>query len=242
MTHAEMEELYELYTLGVLETDQAAEIEQHLKDRCPYCLEHVYGALQGTAAFATLAEPVQPPRALRARVLASVRPPKRARAWTFALAGLSAACLVLLAFSLWSGYEMNSMRGELSALKSEGDQLRAAIEILSKPDTRAVEFGRADNVPHGRVLVNRRGGLVFVGSQLPALASDKTFELWLIPAAKGAAPQPAGLFRVNAAGDSVDVSSRRVDLSQIAAVAVTVEPRRGSDAPTTTPFLIVPIA
>ncbi len=134
------------------------------------------------------------------------------------------------------------MRGEVSALRSEGDQLRTAIEILSRPDTRAVEFGRNDNVPHGRVLVNRRGGLVFVGSQLPALASDKTFELWLIPAAKGQAPQPAGLFRANAIGDSVDVSSLRVDPSQTAAVAVTVEPRSGSAAPTTKPFLVVPIA
>jgi hypothetical protein len=242
MTHAEMDELYELYALGVLESEQAVEIEQHLRDRCSYCLEHVYGALQGTAALSTLAAPVQPPRALRDRVLASVRPVKRPRAWTFALAGLSAACLALLAFSLWSGFEMNRMHVELADLRNEGDQLRAAIEILSRPDTRAVEFGRADNVPHGRVLVNRRGGLVFVGSQLPALASDKTFELWLIPAAKGAAPQPAGLFRVNAAGDSVNVSSRRVDPLQIAAVAVTVEPLRGSNAPTTKPFLIVPIA
>lgn len=235
MTHAEMDELYELYTLGVLEIAQAAEIEEHLEDRCSYCVEHVSRALESIAALSALAEPVEPPRALRDRVLATVRPVKRPRTWMFAVASLSAACLALLVFSIWSGYQMNNLR-------SEDDQLRAAIEVLSKPDTRAVEFGRNDNLPHGRVLVNRRGGLVFVGSQLPALASDKTFELWLIPAAKGAAPQPAGLFRANAAGDSVNVSSLRVDPSQTAAVAVTVEPRQGSNAPTTKPFLIVPIA
>ncbi|MGI9070521.1 MAG: anti-sigma factor domain-containing protein, partial [Bryobacteraceae bacterium] len=182
MTHAEMDELYDSYALGVLETEPALEIEAHLRDNCAYCSERVRDALQASAALSALAEPVNPPKALRNRVLSSVTPAKRSRSWTFALAGLSAVCIALVVFSLWSRTEMQRMRQQLSTVRVERDELRSAIQLLTRPDTRAVQFGRSDNLPHGRVLVSPTGGLVFVGSQLPVLPGDRTFELWLIPA------------------------------------------------------------
>jgi anti-sigma-K factor RskA len=240
MTHAEMDELYESYVLGALEAGPALEIDAHLRDNCAYCSEHVRDALQATAALSALAEPVNPPKALRDRVLSSVTPVKRSRNWTFALVGLSAACVVLAVFSLWSTAEMQRMRQQLSTVRNERNELRSAIELLTRSDTRAVQFGRAENVPHGRVLVSRTGGLVFVASQLPVIPGDRTFELWLIPA-KGA-PQAAGLFRPNASGESVHISPVPVDASNTAAVAVSIEPRQGSNAPTTNPILVVPLA
>ncbi len=81
---------------------------------------------------------------------------------------------------------------------------------------------------------------MFVGTGLPALSANKTFELWVVPA-KGA-PKPAGVFRPNAIGEAVDISSALVNASGAAAVAVSVEPLAGSTAPTTKPFLIVPLA
>ena len=115
----------------------------------------------------------------------------------------------------------------------------SAVEILSRSETKTVRFGVADNQAHGRVFVNTSRGLVFVGSQLPALARDRTFQLWLIPAAR--APQSAGLFRPNAAGNFVNVRTQPIDTARIQAVAVSVEPQGGSPAPTTKPILIVPL-
>jgi len=241
MTHAEMDELYELYALGVLEPELGAEIEQHLEENCAHCITRVREASSLVAALPGVAPSVEPPASLRARIVASVKPPQRAARWAFAVAALSAACLVLLVYSFWSSNDLRSARAQLASLTHERNELRSAVEILSRPETRAVEFGKSENVPHGRVLVNRSGGLVFVGSQLPALAGNRTFELWLIPAAKGAAPQPAGIFRPDSSGNSVDVSPIPVNTSQIAAVAVSVEPPGGSSAPTTTPILVVPI-
>jgi anti-sigma factor RsiW len=241
MTHAEMSELYELYALGVLEPELAAEIERHLEDRCEYCLEHLSAAMSMTAALASIAEPANPPARLRDRVLSGVKPPKPARRWSFAVVALAAACLALVAFSVASRRAMREMQAQLAVLTQERNQLRSAVEILSRPETRTVEFGRTENVAHGRVLVNRNGGFVFVGSQLPPLGSDQTFELWLVPAS-GAAPQPAGLFRPDQSGNSVHVSPAAVDARTIKAVAVSVEPQQGSTAPTTKPFLLVPLA
>jgi anti-sigma-K factor RskA len=237
MNHSEMDELYELYVLGVLEPEQAAEIDQHLSDRCEHCLARLGEAAAVSSAIGALVEVQTPPARLRERVLGVARPARRSRGWVYAVAGLSAACLALAAYSVSSMYS-------LEATREQANQLRSALEILSRPNTRTVEFGLAANVPHGKVLVNRGGGLVFVGSQLPELASDKTFELWLIPA-KGAAkqaPMPAGLFRANAAGNYVSVSNTPIDPAQVQAIAVSIEPRQGSSAPTTTPILVVSLS
>ncbi len=240
MTHAEMNGLYELYALGVLEPELAAEIDRHLDEQCEYCWEHLSEAAALIAAVAHVAEPAAPPARLRERVLGAVRPPRPARRWNFAVIALAAACLALAAFSVVSRLAMRHMQTQLAMLETERDQLRSAVQILSRPETRTVEFGRTENVAHGRVLVNRHGGLVFVGSQLPQLASNQTFELWLVPAS-GATPQPAGLFRPNEAGDSVHVSPTAVDARTTKAIAVSIEPRQGSSAPTTKPILIVPL-
>ncbi len=231
MTHAEMNALYELYALGVLEPELAAEIERHLEEQCAYCREHLSAASALCAALANVAEPVAPPARLRERVLAGLRPPKPVRSRKFAVVALAAACLALLLL-------VRHVQ-QMVALTQERNQLRSAVEILSRPETRTVEFGRTENVPHGRVLVNHKAGLVFVGSQLPQLASNQTFELWLVPAT--GAPKPAGLFRPNQAGDSVNVSSAPVNTSTTKAVAVSIEPRQGSHAPTTKPILVVPL-
>jgi anti-sigma-K factor RskA len=240
MTHAEMDELYDLYALGALEGELAAEIETHLTDQCPHCQERVRDAVRLTAALAGIAEPVKVPGGLRSKVLAGVIPPKRSQSWMFAVAALSAACIALLVLMLLSRSELGRVSNQLATLRAERDELRSALEIMSRSETRSVQFGRADNFPHGRVFLNRNGGLVFVGSQLPQLAADRTFELWLIP--QSGAPRPAGLFRPNATGDSVNVSQIAVDPSETKAVAVSVEPLAGSTAPTTTPILVVPLA
>lgn len=240
MTHPEMNELYELYALGVLEPELAREIEQHLRDHCAYCAERIASALALTSSLATLAELHEPPADLRRRVLASTAPvsPSRPRAWLPAIIGLSAACAALLLVAIFTTNSFRSARNRISALETERRQLEETIEILSKSDTRAVEFGRAAE-PHGRVFVNRNNGLVFVGSALPEIASNRTFQLWLIPAQ--GAPESAGIFRPNTKGDFVQVRSTPVDTARIHAVAVSVEPSGGSPAPTTKPILIVPL-
>ena len=239
MTHAEMDDLYELYVLGTLEPAEAAEIEEHVQTRCEYCLQHLQDALTVSAAMSGLAEEHAPPQRLRQRILASVKPEKRSSSWLFAVAGLSAACAALVAFAIWSSSNLNRYRDQVADLQVQRNELRSAVEILSQSETRTVQFGRAANQPHGRVFVNPRQGLVFVGSQLPQLASNRTFQLWLIPAT--GAPESVGLFRPNAAGNFVNVRTTPVDTSRIHAVAVSVEPPGGSPAPTTKPVLIVPL-
>lgn len=239
MNHSEMDELYELYVLGVLEPEQAAEIDAHVRDECPYCREHIRKALATTAALSGLAEQKTPPPPLRGRVLGSVAAPQPRKTYSRLLvAALSAACLALVGFSIWSGIQIVSLGNRVGTLTAQRDQLRAAAEVLSQPAAQKIAFAGTVNSPHGRVFVSPNG-FVFVASQMPGLPSNSTFELWIIPV-KGA-PQPAGLFRSNPAGNSVRVGLQHVNIAQVKAFAVTVEPRHGSQAPTTKPFLILPL-
>lgn len=246
MTHAEMESLYELYVLGVLEPDLAAEIDAHLKDDCQECTAGVARATRVVAALSGLAEPVQPPPELRDRVLASVRrrpevtPIRKPNRLSWLAPALAAACVILAVAAGWFGSQLNKAQDELATVRGERNQLRSALEILSKSDTRAVQFGRAQTVPHGRVLASRGGGLVFVGSNLPRLAANRTYQLWLVP--NTGAPKSGGLFKPNAAGDSVQVSQIAANPAENKAVAVSIEPEGGSPAPTTTPIIVVPLS
>jgi len=239
MTHAEMDELYELYVLAALEPEAASDIDQHVTEQCAYCLQRLRDAMVATTALSSLADEEKPPARLRERIIGSLRPRKQSSPWWYALGALAAACLALVIYSLSAASGRQGLRDQVAELQHERNELRAALAVLSEPQTRAVQFGIAENGPHGRVFLNRSGGVVFVGSQLPEVASDRTFELWVIPA-RGA-PRPAGVFRGNTAGNFVDVAPRHVNTSDAQAVAVSIEPLGGSPAPTTKPFLIVPV-
>lgn len=362
MTHEEINELYELYALGVLEPEQAAEIEQHLREGCEHCRHQLQDAVWTTSAMAGLTEPEQAPATLRKRVLQIAAPTKRQPTWQLATAGLALAALVLLGIALWSGNRTAILHSEISALSSQRDDLRGEVTVLrdqqtqlhrtvnslndalsrdqknlqgqsqsrveernrlnnrtrtlqnslealtaerdalqgqlqsantaksqataatqgmrgtietltrerddlrrqvqtldyqrsqlenergklqsivavvGNSSTRALPFGGTGGVPRGHVFLSPAGGVLLVAQQLPALATDRTFQLWVVPAS--GAPQSAGVFRSNASGDVV-FSSQGVHVGAgSAAVAVSVEPNGGSPAPTTKPFIVVPL-
>ncbi len=248
MNHAGMpEEIYELYVLGALEPEEAQQIETHLLEGCEECAARLDEANRVVIAMAGIAEIKNPPAALRERIVASVTPAsaravlaKHGASWMYAFAAAAAACIVLLVLAIWFGEQNGTLHNQIAATLAERNELRSALEFMSRQETRTVQFGTLENAPRGRVFVGRSGGVVFVGSHLPPLANGKTFELWVVPA-KGA-PKPAGLFRPSAAGDSVDVSSPGLSATGAAAIAVSVEPSEGSSAPTTKPFLIVPLS
>jgi anti-sigma-K factor RskA len=84
------------------------------------------------------------------------------------------------------------------------------------------------------VFVSPEKGVVFIAAQLPSLAANRTFELWVIPAQGN--PIPAGVFRGEADASAIYV--RQGPVMNAAAMAVTVEPEGGSPQPTTTPFIV----
>lgn len=79
-----------------------------------------------------------------------------------------------------------------------------------------------------------------LASNLPQAPAGKTYELWVIP--KGGTPKPSGLFQSDARGAAMYVSTASVDLSNLGAVAVTLEPETGSAAPASTPVIVASLS
>ena len=74
-------------------------------------------------------------------------------------------------------------------------------------------------------------------SDLPALPSDKTYELWYID---GSHITPAGTFSAEATGKTVRVLDGKMSSGDT--IGITVEPKGGSKKPTTEPVVAIPTA
>lgn len=234
MTCAELHDFYELYALSLLDPPERAELQEHLARGCPVCSEGVRRAIETNAIILAGAPQLNPPRRLRRRILAAVG--ARERSWTqvlqWALVGLFA---VLWVTTLYRSDQQNRR------LQAELRQVERILAFLREPETRHVVFGQGQpQPPAGSIFVHRNQGVLVIVKRLAPVGPDKTYELWTIP--KGGPPKPAGLFQPDETGTAIVVSPGPVDVNNLAAVAVSVEPQGGSPAPTTTPIVVAPLS
>ena len=231
MTCDELRDSYELHALGLLEGQEKREVEAHLERNCAVCRKYLQDALAVNALVLSQVQEVVPPSRLRRRVMSSVG---RERAgWIWALA-LAAGCSLIV--TLWLSLQKRTADRELTSARliqqqavAERDRLDQAFSFLNQPETRQMNFGQGQpTLPRGNFLLNPRMGVLLIASNLPALPSGKTYEMWVIP--KGGAPRPGGLFLSGPQGWAMHIFSGEVDPN--GTLAVTVEPQSGSPAPT----------
>lgn len=129
---------------------------------------------------------------------------------------------------------------ELGRLRTEAASAREVLDALTDRTALRVTLTRPKGTPEptGRATyVASRGTLVFQGSNLAALAANKVYELWLLPA-DGGAPVPAGTFAPDARGNATLVTPRLAGAVAAKAFAITVENEGGATTPTM-PILLV---
>ncbi len=141
-------EEYVLYSLGVRDDEAAAEIRGHLGESCPVCAAGVRRAAQFNAAMVFVlgqAQLVNPPRRLRARILAAIAPRSSALGsfwwrWQGAFAG-SLGLAAAIGLGWWLGREPATVRmvqikdpaaearwnSERSSLEQQISQLRGEL-------------------------------------------------------------------------------------------------------------------
>ncbi len=241
MTCDDFRDSYELYSLGLLEPGEKAGLEAHLAEGCAACRRQIHEAFALKALLLTQAPEVVPPSRLRRRVLASVG--VDGFSWTWLAAAVAAAMLVV---TLWISLALRGQEQQLAQARqalvdrtAERDRLMQVFTFLQDPTTRQVNFGEPEQAPpRGHVYLNPDRGVLLVAANLPPLGAGQTYEMWVIPPGADAVPQPAGLFGSADDGTAVHVLSGPIDVAQIGAVAVSVEPAAGSAAPTTTPIIV----
>lgn len=225
MTCDELRDEYEAFALGIAGDPERTGIIEHLANQCPTCTHGVREAAAVVAAMASLGHETKPPKALRRRVLAMVDAPGgRAPFGAWIPWGLAITLALVLASVI-----VPARRQSASVSRFE-----EALTILNDPSARDISFGEPAHPARGRFFISPRRGVVLVASNLPSIAADRTFEMWVLP--PSGKPLPAGTFRGEREGTAIYV--RPGPVPSAAALAVTVEPSGGSPQPTTTPFIV----
>jgi len=241
MSCDELQDMFELYSLALLEEEERSEVDAHLARGCVICQKRLTDALAVNALLMASIPQTAPPARLRRRVLAGFGIERPGWGWL----GAFAAALMLVV-ALWLSVqerqrtnELADARREAILARAERERLYQAFQILDQPETKRVNFGEGlPKPPRGNIFVHSKLGVVLIASNLPALPAGRTYEMWVLPTATSA-PRPAGLFHSDAQGSAVNVLPGPLD--SLYAVAVSVEPEAGSPSPSTQPIIVAPV-
>jgi hypothetical protein len=126
--------------------------------------------------------------------------------------------------------QVNEFAGRLQTSQQETTTVRRMLALLTAADI--VELRLAGQAParqaSARAFLSRSDGVLFAATNLPAIPSDRTYQVWYLT--RGA-PISAGLIKPNADGGA----TARFDLPNAAepvGMAVSLEPDGGVPAPT----------
>jgi anti-sigma-K factor RskA len=144
--------------------------------------------------------------------------------------------------------ERDALRGVVAQQTGQIDHLTAdaaaARQVLdAMTDTTAMRVTLttkgAPALPQGKATyVANKGSLIFLASNLAPLQPAKTYELWLIPAAAGQNPIPAGTFHPDEHGNASVILPPLPKGIEAKAFGVTIEDEGGAATPTL-PIILV---
>lgn len=248
------------YAVDALSSDEREQFERHLAG-CEACRTEVR-ELQATAARLGGAEAEEPPASLKHAVMDQVRrtpqePPRagsegtpspRSRddrsagssatvvpiqpRWYERMLAPAAAVLVLVVIGLTAVIaNLNARLDDLEALTTP------VAEVLTAPDAITLSAAGPGESTMRLVASPTRGEGVFLVGGMEQAPSDHVYQLWLL---RGDAAVPAGLLEVDDRGQGAHVMTG--DMSDVSAVALTIEPAGGSPQPTTEPITVMQLS
>jgi anti-sigma factor RsiW len=231
------------YAVDALDAAEKAEFEQHLA-ACATCQAEVASLREATALLPETTA-TEPPAALRDRVLAQIStvrplPPEtrdtsgsaggdvvtlrsRRRPWTMLAAAAAVVAVVGGGAVVWQ---------QVSGPGQHQTQLSAVDRVLQAADAKRVNVSLPGGVRASVVRSVTEGKAVLVTRNMPPAPSGRIYELWL--QTPGGAMVPAGTM--------TDGGSRTVllhgDATSATGAGITVEPKGGSESPTTEPIAL----
>lgn len=225
------------YALDALDDVERAAVERHLRE-CAECATEVAEFREVGAWLATRAAAAAP-AAMKDRVLAMARETRQApppggqvrlpRVAARRVLAVAAATAVLAG---GAGLGTLAWQNGQDADRARAQATRIA-EVMTDPERRD---SAAPVTGGGSATVVAAGGAaVFAARGLPAAGDGRTYQLWVV---RGAGDiRSAGLLEVSSGAAQAFVG----DVPSGATLAVSVEPEGGSDQPSTTPLVTVPV-
>lgn len=68
-----LDDVYELFLLGLLKPKEAAEVREHIERGCPYCVKHLREAAQAAYFVLSSAKTRKPAQHMKSDILDSLR-------------------------------------------------------------------------------------------------------------------------------------------------------------------------
>jgi anti-sigma-K factor RskA len=268
MTNSDHEELRSqlgAFVLGALTPAEQAEVRAHLA-ACEECAAEVRALQPAVDALAWSVERVDPPAAVRQRILSSIATPtvtsdarrSGAAPSRSLLPWLATAASFALSVAL-SAYA-SQLRGRVQTLERElrdailqvqaGERLTAQARLVATDAQRQLSVLAAPDVAHvdlkgqavapqasARALWSRSRGLLLAASNLPALPPGRTYQLWVL---SGRIPpiSDGWVFKTDASGSVTTMFATPATLPAPTAMAVSIEPEGGTTAPTGALYLV----
>ncbi|MET9634319.1 anti-sigma factor [Lentzea sp. NPDC006480] len=246
MSLADEHRMSGVWALNALDDAESTAFEQHLRE-CASCAVEAAELRETAARLGEATEFAAPPE-LRARVLAAAArtrqlPPEAKasvmlpeRRWFKRLGVLAAAASVLGAVALGTlaVHHNNETAREVEALREVAAEYDELAALVSSPGaatvSRSAEHGGTGTVVHAP----GHHKIVFLAGGLPALPSDRSYQLWIVT---DDGPRSAGVLPTGDKPPPVVVEA----LAGTEKLALTVEPSGGSQGPTTVPVVVLPL-
>jgi len=210
------------YVLGALERDEAADFERHLEG-CERCREEMTWLEPAVQTLPEAVERQEPPRELRAALMAEVREdareaaarPSRSRRRGWLLKPAMGFAVVALLVAGVVGYEVgkdgSDEGGNATTLERQVDGL--AVKMVQEGDSGTLQLSGVHQLP-----------------------PDKVLEAWV--EREGQVEAVPALFVPNSDGQA---ETRIADMNGVEVVMVTEEPQGGSEAPTGEPIMTMAV-
>jgi anti-sigma-K factor RskA len=209
------------YVLGALEHDEAADFERHLEG-CERCREEMTWLEPAVQTLPEAVERQEPPRALRAALIAEVRddtreaasrpaPARRRRLLKPAMGFAVVALLVAGVLGYEVGNGGSDGGGGASTLERQVGGIN--VKMVQEGDSGTLQLAGVHQLP-----------------------PDKVLEAWV--EREGQVEAVPALFVPDRDGQA---ETRIADMNGVAVVMVTEEPQGGSEAPTSEPIMTMAV-
>lgn len=261
MTHTDYQELLAAYALDAIDPADRQALSEHLAD-CVQCRDELSALRDTTGLLSHAAAPQEPGEHVRAQILAQVRAetrretpaqvvnmPQRTRtAWPNMLRLAAAiAFIALLAgvIVLWRrdarmqaemaqlSRQLDAQQGEMKSSRDLMARQQEALALMNSAVATRIQLNGMPAAPNARATLmfdKQTGRAVLLTDGLPATSADKAYEVWFIP--KGRSPMPGKVFTVDSSGHAMIMERMPPEAMDGAVIAITVEPKNGSAAPT----------
>lgn len=269
MSHTDYQDLLVAYALDAIDPDDRRAIGEHLAT-CEACSAELNGLREAGGLLAHAAPAAVPGDHVRAQILKKVRAealqnqpaqvlqmPQRSKAiwpnllrWAAAIAFIALLTGVIV---LWRrearlrtemaelSRQLEAQQNEIQANRDLMGRQKEALALLNSNAATMIQLNGTPTAPGARatlVFDKQSGRAVLMTAGLPTPAADKAYEVWFIP--KGRSPMPGKMFTVDPSGHAMITEQMPSEAMNGAVIAITVEPKSGSAAPTGAIYLASP--